>query len=159
MKIKVLSIKQPWAWLIVNGFKDIENRTWATNYRGPMLIHAGKSFDYSALYALTENDTTLAAGRLVIDFFGIGGKNEPRITKGREQLGALVGYAFLTGIDYTNWNRSPWAEKNLYHWHMEHGQPLQKTVSMSGRLGLFEIDWTPDIIYNEWRRDIQTGNI
>ena len=43
--MKALSIKQPWAWLIVNGYKDIENRTWKTNYRGTFLVHASKGFD------------------------------------------------------------------------------------------------------------------
>ena len=38
--IKVIVIRQPWAWLIVHGFKDIENRTWATRYRGKLLIQA-----------------------------------------------------------------------------------------------------------------------
>jgi hypothetical protein len=38
--VKVIVIRQPWAWLIVNGFKDIENRSWATRYRGPLLIQA-----------------------------------------------------------------------------------------------------------------------
>lgn len=42
MKQTALSIRQPWAWLIVNGHKDIENRTWRTNHRGRRLIHAGK---------------------------------------------------------------------------------------------------------------------
>lgn len=40
-----LSIQQPWAWLIVNGHKDVENRTWSTHRRGEFLIHAGKRFD------------------------------------------------------------------------------------------------------------------
>jgi hypothetical protein len=35
-----LSVRQPWAGLIVAGHKDIENRTWRTSYRGPLLIHA-----------------------------------------------------------------------------------------------------------------------
>ena len=39
---KALTIKQPYASLIVEGIKDIENRTWKTNYRGRILIHAGK---------------------------------------------------------------------------------------------------------------------
>jgi len=43
--MKALSIRQPWAWLLVEGFKDIENRTWKTNYRGSFLIHASKQFD------------------------------------------------------------------------------------------------------------------
>lgn len=40
-----LSIQQPWAWLIVHGHKDIENRTWGSSRRGPILIHAGKKVD------------------------------------------------------------------------------------------------------------------
>jgi hypothetical protein len=42
-KLKAISIRQPWAWLIVNGYKDIENRIWAAKLRGPVLIHAGQS--------------------------------------------------------------------------------------------------------------------
>ena len=41
--MKAISIKQPWASLIAHGIKDIENRTWRTNYRGRVLIHAGAS--------------------------------------------------------------------------------------------------------------------
>jgi hypothetical protein len=37
-----LSIRQPWAWLILNAGKDIENRSWPTRYRGRILVHAGK---------------------------------------------------------------------------------------------------------------------
>ena len=38
--MRVLSVRQPWASLLVRGVKDIENRTWSTTYRGPVLIHA-----------------------------------------------------------------------------------------------------------------------
>ena len=41
--MKCISVRQPWAWAIVHAGKDIENRTWATSYRGPILIHAGKA--------------------------------------------------------------------------------------------------------------------
>lgn len=41
--MKALTVCQPWAWAIVHGPKTVENRSWATNYRGPLLIHAGKS--------------------------------------------------------------------------------------------------------------------
>lgn len=43
--MKVLTIKQPWATLIVEGLKKYEFRTWKTNYRGKILIHAGLSID------------------------------------------------------------------------------------------------------------------
>jgi hypothetical protein len=39
--MKALSVRQPWAWLIVNGYKDIENRDWNTKLRGRIWIHAG----------------------------------------------------------------------------------------------------------------------
>lgn len=37
-----LSIRQPWAWLIINAGKDIENRTWYTGQRGRFLVHASQ---------------------------------------------------------------------------------------------------------------------
>ncbi|NUN66337.1 ASCH domain-containing protein [Pseudanabaena biceps] len=40
---KALSIRQPWAWLIANGYKGIENRSWNTTYRGEFFIHAAKA--------------------------------------------------------------------------------------------------------------------
>lgn len=40
-----LSIQQPWAWLIVNGFKDVENRSWSTRVRGFVGVHAGLKYD------------------------------------------------------------------------------------------------------------------
>lgn len=45
--MKALSIKQPWASLIAHGIKDIENRTWKTNFRGRIYIHvSAKLADY-----------------------------------------------------------------------------------------------------------------
>lgn len=44
--MKALSILQPWAWLIVHGHKDIENRRWRTQYRGEFLVHAGKRWGW-----------------------------------------------------------------------------------------------------------------
>jgi hypothetical protein len=43
--MKALSVRQPWASLIVLGIKDVENRTWRTNYRGPLAIHASQRVD------------------------------------------------------------------------------------------------------------------
>lgn len=54
--MKALSINQPWAWLIVNGHKGVENRDWNTSYRGEFLIHAGKKIDYDAYDFLEDMD-------------------------------------------------------------------------------------------------------
>ena len=55
--MKAISVRQPWAWLIVNGPKDIENRDWATNFRGKVLIHASKGMtrdEYAIAFVLAE---------------------------------------------------------------------------------------------------------
>lgn len=52
---KALSIQQPWAWAIVNGYKPVENRTWATKLRGRVQIHAGLRFDRAGYDWLTQN--------------------------------------------------------------------------------------------------------
>ena len=47
--MKVLTIKQPFATLIAEGYKEYEFRTWKTKYRGEVLIHAGKGIDKKAM--------------------------------------------------------------------------------------------------------------
>ena len=49
-----LSIRQPWAWAILYAGKDVENRSWSTHHRGPVLIHAGVAFDGPAGEALQD---------------------------------------------------------------------------------------------------------
>lgn len=87
--IPALSIKQPWAWLIVNGYKDIENRNTLKNFRGTFLIHAGKSFDTK-----NWNDT-----------------NNPNFTpslnkKSIIHYGGIIGYAEI--YDCVTKSDSPW---------------------------------------------------
>ena len=52
--MKSLSLTQPWAWLVVHGGKDIENRRWNTKYRGAFLIHAAKAMKASDFDAAWE---------------------------------------------------------------------------------------------------------
>jgi len=47
--MKVISIQQPFATLIAEGYKEFEFRTWRTHYRGELLIHASKSIDKVAM--------------------------------------------------------------------------------------------------------------
>jgi len=44
--MKALTISQPFATLIADGKKWVENRTWVPSYRGQLAIHAGKRSDY-----------------------------------------------------------------------------------------------------------------
>lgn len=61
--MRALSIRQPWAWLIVNGLKDIENRSWSTRYVGPLLIHASKGMtraEYADVVDMLADDRRLS---------------------------------------------------------------------------------------------------
>ena len=68
--MKAISVCQPWAYLIVGGDKAVENRSWPTNYRGELLIHAGKSTKFWT-FALCEQlgmhmrDPRIAYGAIV----------------------------------------------------------------------------------------------
>jgi len=46
--MKALTLTQPWATLVAIGAKRIETRSWKTDYRGPLVIHAAKTFPTQA---------------------------------------------------------------------------------------------------------------
>lgn len=52
--MKALSIRQPWAYAILHLGKDVENRRWATSFRGRFLIHASKTLDRESYEELAE---------------------------------------------------------------------------------------------------------
>ena len=61
--MKALTIKEPWASLIVQGFKKYEFRSWKTNYRGKVLIHAGLSKENIEKYK--DYDLDISSGEII----------------------------------------------------------------------------------------------
>lgn len=65
--MRALSLRQPWAWMVVHGGKTIENRRWNTSFRGEVLIHAAKGMtreEYEdAVDFASEVDPTLIVPR------------------------------------------------------------------------------------------------
>lgn len=60
--MKALSIRQPWAWLIVNGYKPVENRTWRTRFVGRVFVQSGKTMtkaDYEACRIFIDGFTNI----------------------------------------------------------------------------------------------------
>ncbi len=120
--MKALSIRQPWAWLIVNGHKDIENRSWPTRYRGPVLIHAAKGMTRTE-----HHDVGMLCFRLGIPlpaFYDL-------------ERGGIVGQATVTGCNDNS--LSPWF-LGKFGFELADAKPLP-FVPCKGRLGLFEIDY------------------
>lgn len=119
--MKAISIRQPWAWLIVNGYKDIENRTWDTKYRGYVLIHASKG--------LTRKEYDEACAMVVDRLIRVDIPDFEDLERG-----GIVGYACITGT--TRESSSPWffgpVGFNLI------GAKTLPFQPMKGRLSFFE---------------------
>lgn len=113
--MKALSIRQPWAHLIVHGGKDIENRTWKTKYRGTVLIHASKKIDVTAYANLKSMGVDL-----------------PPLEK--LQVGGIVGKAEIT--DCVESSESEWFS-GPFGFKMENRKPV-KFKACPGRLYFFE---------------------
>ena len=63
--MKVITLKQPWASLIAHGYKKYEFRSWKTNYRGPVLIHAGKGIDKNAMKNVSKYDLEFPSSKII----------------------------------------------------------------------------------------------
>lgn len=123
--MKALSIRQPWAWLIVSGHKDIENRDWQTSYRGKVLIHAGKLIDKAAHDALVagRHPVTAKPSKLGLLYQAID-----------VELGGIVGMAEIAGC--VSSSDSEWFVGD-YGFLIRNPRPLA-FQPLQGKLGFFE---------------------
>lgn len=63
--MKAITIKQPWASLIINGYKEYEFRSWKTKFRGDVLIHAGKTIDKNQLQRFEHLNLEYPTGKIL----------------------------------------------------------------------------------------------
>lgn len=116
--MKAISLKQPWAWLIIKGIKDIENRKWHTDYRGPLLIHASKTWDQEGYeFIINQMDKWVPE-------------------KESHDYGKIVGMVEMidcVGRHYSKWFFGPWG------FVFEAPQCWQEPIPYRGQLGLFNI--------------------
>lgn len=126
MSMKALSIRQPWAWLIVNGYKDIENRSWwppAKLHGQRILIHAGQT-------KLTQSDYDVFLD--IIKQHKI--KNYPKSVD-QFEYGALVGSAVL--VNAVDDSKSDWAAEDSVHFILSDAEKMEP-VSVKGQLNFFD---------------------
>lgn len=129
--MKALSIIQPWASLIAVGIKDIENRTWRTNYRGEFLIHSSAKRLSEGWEALTEEQKA-AAVKLIKPF---GTVNDVKLLP----VSAIIGKATLA--DCVQNHPSVWAEKGVWNWVLKDVVLFDRPIlSVKGKLGFWEFD-------------------
>lgn len=63
--MKVITIRQPWASLIINGYKEYEFRSWKTKHRGELLIHASKGFNKEEILKFKELNIDFPTGCII----------------------------------------------------------------------------------------------
>ena len=64
--MKVLTLRQPWATLVAEGIKQYEFRSWKTNYRGKVLIHAGAGVDKKDMERFKDLNLEYPSKRIIM---------------------------------------------------------------------------------------------
>jgi len=131
--MKVLSLLQPWASLVIMGAKKIETRSWQTSYRGELLIHASMG----RKGAILSSDPPF--NRYIDDF-------------DRLPFGALIGSIFLeqivpvetlqlpaTALAHLTLEEKAFGDytKGRYAWLLQNPVPLTRPIAIRGSLGLW----------------------
>lgn len=125
--MKVLTLRQPWATLVAEGIKQYEFRSWKTNYRGKILIHAGVGIDKEDMKKFENLNLDFPAGKIIaevelIDCLELDEKlNEKIICE--------------NNIAYGNKKRSGYA------WKIKTIRKIYSDKKIKGQLGLWNYDY------------------
>lgn len=126
--MKVLTIRQPWATLIMQGDKRFEFRSWRTKYRGELLIHAGKGIDKEAFKRLEKYlPKDLPLGKILgkvklVDCIRMSPEFKEELLKENNDI-------------YT---KSSFNEN--FGWQLENVQVFDAPIDATGHLSLWEYD-------------------
>lgn len=140
IKLAAVSLLQPWGSAVVMRLKLWETRSWSTNYRGPLFIHASKR--------VKPENRKLFSDQIM---FGVRDNREL-------PAGAIIGLAYLTDVQRTEKIREELLEKrdhleiilgdysdNRYAWRLEHAIKFKNPVPFNGALSI----WDPLKKYKE----------
>lgn len=153
--MRILTVRQPWAWAIIHAGKNVENRVRnvAGNYRGPIAIHAAKAWDkeWPEDHAIAD---AMSDWMTAHDTWGEDDKHP-----WNQQRGAIIGVVDLVdvhtatpddhgqircskGARYGTWGRacSDWADESNYHLMLTDPRPLAEPIPYKGALGLRRLD-------------------
>ena len=123
--MKIIVIRQPWAWAIFHAGKDVENRSWNTKYRGPLLIQAAAQWHKEEWRSFLKVES-----------------QHPKI--GRLVFGAIIGVVDLVDT-YSTRDEQPrggqWEMIGyIYHWILKKPRQFAEPIPCKGAQKL----WTPD---------------
>lgn len=126
IKLKVLTLRQPWATLVAEGIKKYEFRSWKTNYRGKVLIHAGTGIDKDDMKKYEHMNLDFPSRRII----------------------AVVEIEDCLELD-KDLNKKIISENNIayghkirngYAWKLKNIKKIDYDKEVNGQLGLWNID-------------------
>ena len=125
--MKVITLKQPWATLVAEGYKKYEFRSWKTHYRGEIYIHAGKGIDKSSMerfkhLKLEYPTSKILAKVTIVDCISLNEKIQQEIKKENE----LIYGASL--------------DREGYAWKLENITKINSNKIINGKLSIWEIN-------------------
>lgn len=124
--LPILSIRQPWAWLIMNAGKNIENRSWATKVRGRVLVHAAKGINRDEWYDAWDWVKHQCPAAFE--------KGCREIQASTIERGGIIGSVKI--VDCVTSSDSPWYASGQYGFVLRDPQPLP-FYPCKGKLGFF----------------------
>lgn len=134
MRIKAITLWEPWATLLALGEKVYETRSWGTDYRGPVAIHAAQRWTQALERAVMSEPFSGALAR-----HGLWGNME-------FPLGCVVAVADLTAVYRTEDMRASLSSQELAFgdyvngrlaWKLENVRRLTEPVQAKGKQGLW----------------------
>ena len=128
--MKTLTIKQPFASLIAEGYKEYEFRVLTTNYRGDILIHAGKSIDKKAMMRYEYLNLKYPTGKIIA---------KATITDCIPINSKMKKYLEDSLIYYEAINRDEDA-KPIYGFKLENVEKIDP-IAINGKLSFWEFDY------------------
>lgn len=125
--MKVLTVKNPWAHLIMSGYKDIENRVWQTPYRGTLAIHVGAD-------PVTLREVKASTPARYKELAKTHWRNN-------SDAGLIIGTVDL--VDIVHKSRSPWAIKSTdtlyYYWVLANPVLFDQPIKIRGCTGIWDL--------------------
>lgn len=124
-EVRILSIRQPYVWAILAGHKRVENRSWSTPYRGPVLLHASLRLDQEGAHWMQADMRLRVPAELPV--------------------GGVIGVCTLVDVIEEDKGRrfGPWF-CGPYGWVLRDPVALREPVGLAGKLKLWKA--SPEVI-------------
>lgn len=130
-KYKVLSVRQPYASLLVNGIKDVENRSRKTNFRGTVLIHASAKM-HDIMNQLPTKIFLLGASPVEQHIM----KMSKDVVE-EDLFGCIIGSVDIVDCVQCHW--SDWTDRGYYQWVCANAKKFEHPIrDVKGKLGIWE---------------------